>query len=60
MRHKQEKDDNEGIIWLHMDIYDRHVSHENWPREICVIGVSRNLRNRGLCGHFEVGMHFRS
>ncbi len=37
MRDKQEKDDNEGIIWLHMDVCDRH---EDWPREICVITMS--------------------
>lgn len=42
MRDKQEKDDNEGNI--HMDVYDRH---EDWPREICVITMSGNLRDRG-------------
>ncbi|TMS04605.1 Disintegrin and metalloproteinase domain-containing protein 12, partial [Larimichthys crocea] len=47
VRDKQEKDDNEGIIWLHVDVCDRHVCHEGWPQEICVITMRGNLRDRG-------------
>lgn len=47
VRDEQEKDDSEGIICVHMDLSDRHVSHEGWPREICVLTMSGNLRDRG-------------
>lgn len=46
-RHKQEKDDNEGIIWRHIDNCDGHVSHEDSAREICVTTISGTLRDRG-------------
>lgn len=46
-RHKQEKDDNEGIIWRHIDNYDGHLSHEDLAQEICVMTISGTLRDRG-------------
>lgn len=45
-RDKQEKDDNEGIVWVHMDLYDRRMSHEGWPQEICVITMSGNFEGQ--------------
>lgn len=27
VRDKREKDDNEGIVWVHMDVYDMKSGH---------------------------------
>lgn len=43
---KEEKDDNGGIIRVHMDIVDRYMGCEDWPREIYVITMSGNSRDR--------------
>lgn len=46
-RHKRENEDNEGITWMRMDIFHRHEHNEVWSQEICVIVLSRNLRDSG-------------